>query len=176
MGKQIRELKVEDALQYLDQVKTEFQHESRIYNEFLDIMNKFKTHAIDIPGVMDHVFKLFRGNNKLILGFNTFLPDGHKIDLNSIEESNRADEEASSGGVSAAMQQRAMYGNGGGMMQGRVPVPRAGDGRPRSSQRRGAPGAVAFPAPMPNPNAPQAGAPGAGGDKPRSSSSARSTT
>ena len=98
MGKQIRELKVEDALQYLDQVKTEFGHESRIYNEFLDIMNKFKTHAIDRPGVMDHVSKLFRGNNKLILGFNTFLPDGHKIDLNSIEESNRkADEEAVQG-------------------------------------------------------------------------------
>ena len=54
---------------------------SRVYNEFLDIMKKFKTHAIDTPGVMEHVSKLFRGNNKLILGFNTFLPDGFKIDL-----------------------------------------------------------------------------------------------
>jgi len=25
---------------------------------------------------MEHVSKLFRGNNRLILGFNTFLPDG----------------------------------------------------------------------------------------------------
>ncbi len=176
MGKQIRELKVEDALQYLDQVKTEFQHESKIYNEFLDIMKKFKTHAIDTPGVMDHVSKLFRGNNKLILGFNTFLPDGYKIDLNSIEESNRrSDEEAaSSGGVSAAMQQqRAMYGNGGGMMmQGRVPEfpPGAGDGGPRMIPNAAAPQAQSRfqPPQMPNPNAPQAGgAPGAGGDKPQ---------
>jgi len=59
------------------QVKREFEHNSRVYNEFLDIMKKFKTHAIDTPGVMEQVSKLFRGNNKLILGFNTFLPDGY---------------------------------------------------------------------------------------------------
>lgn len=63
------------------QVKREFVLNSKVYNEFLDIMKKFKTHAIDTPGVMEHVSKLFRGNNKLILGFNTFLPDGFKIDL-----------------------------------------------------------------------------------------------
>jgi paired amphipathic helix protein Sin3a len=62
-------------------VKREFVLNSKVYNEFLDIMKKFKTHAIDTPGVMEHVSKLFRGNNKLILGFNTFLPDGFKIDL-----------------------------------------------------------------------------------------------
>lgn len=69
-------LKVEDALKYLDEVKREFEHNAKVYNEFLDIMKKFKTHAIDTPGVMEHVSKLFRGNNRLILGFNTFLPDG----------------------------------------------------------------------------------------------------
>jgi hypothetical protein len=30
---------------------------------------------------MEQVSKLFRGNNKLILGFNTFLPDGFKINM-----------------------------------------------------------------------------------------------
>ena len=70
-----------------------------MYNEFLDIMKKFKSQAIDTPGVMEQVARLFRGNNKLILGFNTFLPDGFKIDLRTIEEANRrADLDAQRGG------------------------------------------------------------------------------
>lgn len=41
--------------------------------------------AIDTPGVIRRVSSLFRGYNKLILGFNTFLPDGYKIELADIE-------------------------------------------------------------------------------------------
>lgn len=41
--------------------------------------------AIDTPGVIRRVSSLFRGYNKLILGFNTFLPDGYKIELSDIE-------------------------------------------------------------------------------------------
>ncbi|GMH68591.1 hypothetical protein TL16_g04966, partial [Triparma laevis f. inornata] len=76
-----RELKVEDALQYLDQVKMEFGDRPRIYNEFLEIMKNFKAQTIDTPGVITRVSNLFRGYNNLILGFNTFLPDGYKIEL-----------------------------------------------------------------------------------------------
>ena len=76
-----RELKVEDALLYLDQVKLEFGDRPRIYNEFLEIMKNFKSNVIDTPGVIDRVRTLFRGYNKLILGFNTFLPDGYKIEM-----------------------------------------------------------------------------------------------
>eukprot|EP00968_Pinguiococcus_pyrenoidosus_P018881 scaffold1954_cov268-Pinguiococcus_pyrenoidosus.AAC.318 len=36
---------------------------------------------IDTPGVIRCVSNLFRGNAKLILGFNTFLPDGYKIEI-----------------------------------------------------------------------------------------------
>lgn len=43
--------------------------------------------AIDTPGVIRRVSSLFRGYNKLILGFNTFLPDGYKIELSDIEVS-----------------------------------------------------------------------------------------
>ena len=78
---QPRELKVEDALLYLDQVKLEFGDRPRIYNEFLEIMKNFKSNVIDTPGVIDRVRTLFRGYNKLILGFNTFLPDGYKIEM-----------------------------------------------------------------------------------------------
>mmetsp|Transcript_18797 Transcript_18797/g.25908 ORF Transcript_18797/g.25908 Transcript_18797/m.25908 type:complete len:511 (+) Transcript_18797:67-1599(+) len=83
-----RELKVEDALLYLDQVKMEFSDKPQIYNEFLDIMKNFKAQSINTPGVIERVKNLFRGYNKLILGFNTFLPEGegYKIELTAEEQ------------------------------------------------------------------------------------------
>lgn len=77
----MRELRVEDALLYLDQVKVEFGDRPHIYNEFLDIMKTFKTQQIDTPGVIQRVSNLFQGNKRLVLGFNTFLPEGYKIEL-----------------------------------------------------------------------------------------------
>mmetsp|Transcript_4146 Transcript_4146/g.13635 ORF Transcript_4146/g.13635 Transcript_4146/m.13635 type:complete len:140 (+) Transcript_4146:421-840(+) len=44
-------------------------------------MKNFKAQEIDTPGVIQQVSNLFSGYNKLILGFNTFLPDGYKIEL-----------------------------------------------------------------------------------------------
>lgn len=76
-----RELKVEDALLYLDQVKLEFGNRPRIYNEFLEIMKLFKAQEVDTVGVIHRVRTLFRGYNNLILGFNTFLPEGYKIEM-----------------------------------------------------------------------------------------------
>eukprot|EP00581_Thalassiosira_minuscula_P014404 CAMPEP_0183732562 /NCGR_PEP_ID=MMETSP0737-20130205/38710_1 /TAXON_ID=385413 /ORGANISM="Thalassiosira miniscula, Strain CCMP1093" /LENGTH=103 /DNA_ID=CAMNT_0025965593 /DNA_START=79 /DNA_END=386 /DNA_ORIENTATION=+ len=77
----MRELRVEDALMYLDQVKMEFGSQPHIYNEFLDIMKTFKSQAIDTPGVIKRVASLFHGNKRLVLGFNTFLPEGYRIEL-----------------------------------------------------------------------------------------------
>jgi paired amphipathic helix protein Sin3a len=99
----MRELRVEDALLYLDDVKREFKNFPGVYNEFLTIMKNFKTQEVDTPGVIQRVSKLFRGYNRLILGFNTFLPDGYKIslaDLQRIEAEERAREQA------AALQQQ----------------------------------------------------------------------
>lgn len=72
---------MEDALLYLDQVKVEFGDRPHIYNEFLDIMKTFKTQQIDTPGVIRRVSNLFQGNRRLVLGFNTFLPEGYKIEI-----------------------------------------------------------------------------------------------
>ncbi|KAH7463202.1 Paired amphipathic helix protein Sin3a [Phytophthora ramorum] len=74
-----RELRVEDALLYLDQVKQQFGDQPDIYNQFLDVMKDFKAQAIDTPGVILRVSTLFRGYPNLILGFNTFLPPGYRI-------------------------------------------------------------------------------------------------
>lgn len=82
----MRELRVEDALVYLDDVKREFGDRPRIYNEFLEIMKNFKSQEVDTPGVINRVSRLFRGYNNLILGFNKFLPPGYKISLADLEQ------------------------------------------------------------------------------------------
>lgn len=76
-----RQLKVEDALAYLEQVKTQFEGQPMVYNDFLDIMKEFKAQTIDTTEVIKRVSQLFRGHKELILGFNTFLPPGYKIEV-----------------------------------------------------------------------------------------------
>jgi histone deacetylase complex regulatory component SIN3 len=36
---------------------------------------------IDTQGAIMSVLKLFQGNNKLIIGFNAFLPEGYNIEV-----------------------------------------------------------------------------------------------
>ena len=78
-GPNAKQLKVEDALEYLEKVKKQFGSQPDIYNRFLEIMKNFKSQIIDTPGVIDAVSELFDGHPNLILGFNTFLPPGFKI-------------------------------------------------------------------------------------------------
>lgn len=74
------QVKFENALDFLDQVKMQFQYQPKVYNQFLDIMKDFKAQCIDTPGVIARVSELFKGHKNLILGFNTFLPPGYKIE------------------------------------------------------------------------------------------------
>lgn len=80
-GSQRRPLKVEDALAYLEKVKSQFSDQVSVYNKFLDIMKDFKAQSIDTTEVIKRVSELFRGHEDLILGFNTFLPPGYKIEV-----------------------------------------------------------------------------------------------
>lgn len=41
--------------------------------------------SIDTPGVITRVSNLFRGHPDLIVGFNTFLPPGYKIEVQANE-------------------------------------------------------------------------------------------
>lgn len=78
-GSHRRQLKVEDALAYLEKVKIQFADQLNVYNMFLDIMKEFKAQSIDTTEVIRRVSDLFSGHNDLILGFNTFLPPGYQI-------------------------------------------------------------------------------------------------
>lgn len=145
----MRELRVEDALIYLDDVKREFGDRPTIYNEFLEIMKNFKSQEVDTPGVIDRVSRLFRGYNKLILGFNKFLPDGYKISLQDLErqDAERAALEArerqiaaaQGGGGAAAQpqpqQQGSSFGGGYQQQQARQSGPPSGQSPPTQQQQ-----------------------------------------
>lgn len=75
------QLKVEHALAYLEQVKTQFGDNIEVYNRFLDIMKAFKAQTIDTTEVIVRVSQLFLGHSTLVLGFNRFLPPGYKIQI-----------------------------------------------------------------------------------------------
>ena len=158
----MRELRVEDALLYLDDVKREFRNQPGVYNEFLTIMKNFKTQAVDTPGVIERVSKLFRGYNKLILGFNTFLPEGYKISAADLkrreaemvarekrEEELRKLEAQKIAGMTSAPHPtppKGLEGVGGALppgfkgspanKQGEIPAPRPSAGKPKKSTAR----------------------------------------
>jgi histone deacetylase complex regulatory component SIN3 len=46
----------------------------------------FSLFRIDTPGVINRVSNLFKGHPDLIVGFNTFLPPGYKIEVNAANE------------------------------------------------------------------------------------------
>ena len=46
-----------------------------------DVLSNHFFCSIDTPGVISRVSTLFRGHPDLIVGFNTFLPPGYKIEV-----------------------------------------------------------------------------------------------
>jgi len=54
------------------------------------IVNKtlclFLVGSIDTPGVIQRVSNLFKGHPELIVGFNTFLPPGYKIEVQANDQ------------------------------------------------------------------------------------------
>jgi histone deacetylase complex regulatory component SIN3 len=52
---------------------------------FLFLLQEFKSQSIDTPGVISRVSMLFKGHPELIVGFNTFLPPGYKIEVQTNE-------------------------------------------------------------------------------------------
>lgn len=106
-----RKLTTSDALAYLSAVKKTFNNNRDIYDRFLEIMKDFKAQRyfffffmlmigfafslvmisrklsfivycrIDTGAVIVRVKELFRGEDELLLGFNTFLPKGYEITL-----------------------------------------------------------------------------------------------
>ncbi|TFK70910.1 hypothetical protein BDN72DRAFT_765775 [Pluteus cervinus] len=79
-----RPLAVSDTPCYLDAVKAEFRDRPDVYNRFLDIMQDFRSGAIDTPGAKQRVSILFDKSPRLFKGFDNFLSEGHRIDTPSV--------------------------------------------------------------------------------------------
>lgn len=63
-----------------------------IEDQFIDVLRKHEVsqvvvvvYRIDTPGVINRVSNLFKGHPDLIVGFNTFLPPGYKIEVQANE-------------------------------------------------------------------------------------------
>ena len=52
----------------------------------LSILFVLSFFSIDTPGVIQRVSNLFRGHPELIVGFNTFLPPGYRIEVQPNEQ------------------------------------------------------------------------------------------
>jgi len=73
------EVQVHDAMRYLSAVKEEYKHNKEVYKRFLKTLKEYKERQIDAKTVVDIVLSLFSGNQKLLQGFNQFLPKKYEI-------------------------------------------------------------------------------------------------
>lgn len=72
-------VQIKDAMRYLDVVKEEYKSNKEVYNKFLKTMKDYKDRRIDAKKVIEIMLNLFDGNQKLIQGFNQFLPKKYEI-------------------------------------------------------------------------------------------------
>ena len=96
----------------VSKLKQEFADRPGVYNQFLDIMKDFKSQAIDTPHVIRSVSQLFEGKPKLILSFNTFLPEGYKISPEDVDRLGSANGAAAAAAAAEAPQGQQLAGAG----------------------------------------------------------------
>ncbi|GKE70712.1 paired amphipathic helix protein Sin3-like protein 2, partial [Tanacetum coccineum] len=75
-----------DSLKYLNIVKYTFEDEQEKLDMFTYALGKFKEQRIDTAFVVASVKLLFKGQNDLIVGMNTFLPKGSEIIITEDDE------------------------------------------------------------------------------------------
>jgi len=82
-------LGLQDAVKYIEFVKTEFNHKPDVFQEFLGIFKSYNEKTLSTQDVIGRVKNIFEDHaDNLILGFNLFLPDDEQIVLSS--SSNRS--------------------------------------------------------------------------------------
>ncbi|KFK33191.1 hypothetical protein AALP_AA6G341800, partial [Arabis alpina] len=76
-----RNLKKEDAKRYLKEVEKAFENKVGKYATFLKLMVDFKHGRISVHALLLRIKELLRGHNKLIAGFNFYMPDKYKLKI-----------------------------------------------------------------------------------------------
>ncbi|OAG32697.1 hypothetical protein NEIG_02162 [Nematocida sp. ERTm5] len=72
-------VQIKDAMRYLDVVKEEYKNNKEVYSKFLKTMKDYKDRRINAKTVIEIMLSIFNGNQKLIQGFNQFLPKKYEI-------------------------------------------------------------------------------------------------
>lgn len=72
-------VQIKDAMKYLEVVREEYKDNKEVYNKFLKVMKDFKEKKISSRSVIEVILNLFNGNQKLVHGFNHFLPRKYEI-------------------------------------------------------------------------------------------------
>ncbi|KAJ7243945.1 hypothetical protein C8J57DRAFT_1364714 [Mycena rebaudengoi] len=70
-------LNIQGSLAFLDTLKVQLPQAS--YNEFLDLMHRFRLGEIDTDNLLPRISDLFSGRPELVNGMSIFLPDGYSI-------------------------------------------------------------------------------------------------
>ncbi|KAE9613429.1 putative transcription regulator Others family [Lupinus albus] len=65
----------EEAINFVNKIKTRFQGDGRVYKSFLDILNMYRKENKSITDVYQEVAALFQGHSDLLNEFTHFLPD-----------------------------------------------------------------------------------------------------
>ncbi|CAN6477714.1 unnamed protein product [Victoria cruziana] len=65
----------EEAINFVNKIKTRFQHDERVYKAFLEILNQYRKESKSITEVYQEVAFLFRDHRDLLEEFTHFLPD-----------------------------------------------------------------------------------------------------
>jgi len=68
-----------EAVSFVDNVKSQFEHDPRKYQRFLDIMKDLKGNVIGPGDVVLQIAALLNGYPDLAKEFNSFLPKGYRL-------------------------------------------------------------------------------------------------
>ncbi|KAG2448373.1 hypothetical protein HYH02_006955 [Chlamydomonas schloesseri] len=71
----------DQAINYVNKIKTRFANDERVYKAFLEILNMYRKGQKTINQVYDEVAILFRSHQDLLEEFTYFLPDGTQSGL-----------------------------------------------------------------------------------------------
>eukprot|EP00210_Caulerpa_lentillifera_P005549 g5308.t1 len=69
-------VELDQAIAYINKIKTRFAEDSRVYKSFLEILCSFRQGRMDIKMVYQEVAELFLDHEDLLEEFRYFLPDG----------------------------------------------------------------------------------------------------
>ncbi|XVE84974.1 hypothetical protein DITRI_Ditri17bG0054700 [Diplodiscus trichospermus] len=72
---QKKPVEFEEAINFVNKIKTRFQGDDHVYKSFLDILNMYRKENKSITEVYQEVAALFRDHPDLLLEFTHFLPD-----------------------------------------------------------------------------------------------------